>query len=129
MNIGALLLIAVGGYILYKHFYAPTTTTTGSQVTPSSPQFTDNLLLTKQLMATKARDNAFYISQGGLLDWHQWNYIYREVRGVDAPQPDTDTQVRLTLDEWINVTFRPGLGGSIRVSDAGKFERANVRYI
>jgi hypothetical protein len=145
-NIGIILLL-VGGYLLYRYYASsgagssPSVTGEPTSQLQAATKPAEDLVITKQLMARKAADNDFFKQQGGLMDWHQWNYIYREVRGIDAPQPSgIDLMTRLSLDEWFAVTFG-GVGliiprQSIRErvpriirTNISRFEKANVRRI
>lgn len=109
-NMGLILLL-IGGYLLYKSGYL-TSSSSGSGESSDSGS-SDNQASgstvdpnTKNLMKRAAEGNAYYIQQGGLLDWHQWNYIFQQVRGISAPEPaGINPQLRLTLDEWLSVTF------------------------
>lgn len=74
------------------------------------PAVAPDVIGLKKAMLNVAKTNDFYINQNGLMNWHQWAYIYRQVKGVDAPAVSANPDERMTLDEWFNRTFPIGMG-------------------
>lgn len=71
------------------------------------------------------RTNAYRVTQGGNLTWHQWNFFYKQVSGgVDAYDPASlglPSDTPISLDEFLGhaakvsgfsglYAMRPGLG-------------------
>jgi hypothetical protein len=141
MNIQQLLLLAVGGYLLYKGYeyyigQQPTdktkTGTTGTS-TPS-PGPSQDLMATIQLMqqwyTAHIPQNDPNYGQG-LMSFDHWNFVYQQVRGVPGPawedvKANYDRGKRITLNEWAALVsaWKPGFSGLSGFNGLGTLERA-----
>jgi hypothetical protein len=87
---------------------------------------------TRALLLAWATPNAFYQSQGGLMNGDQWGYGYQVVRGIAPPDPLTmfpgqDRAKLLTIDEYLAGITSSGLSGIRRVrARASSSARSNA---
>lgn len=74
-----------------------------------------------QLMEDRARQGAsnnegWLKGYNGTLNWDQWGWIYKQVRGVKAISPedagfDKDRNFKITASEWWSFASKGGLSG------------------
>lgn len=136
-NILGLVLLGVGGYVLYEWYTQSASgaksTPIGSSTTPNNTTTTTNttptvnannpvagtiatsLSTTRELLQNWANNNGFYQAQNGLMTPFQWAYGYNAVRGntsVDIPNLFLPDNTRLlTIDEFLSVIGTNGLSG------------------
>jgi len=127
MNIVKVALIGAGGYLLYDYLTggglvskllggAGSVVGTGQTgaTTPSVNAMTQtSQITTYQLMASRMRNDAHIIAQGGLGTASQYNYYYQLIKGVPAkltnnPYPSS---YLMTLDQWWTLASASGLSG------------------
>jgi hypothetical protein len=121
MDIGKLLLFGGLAYVAYEYFLAPAaapaTTPAGGIQPANSPAPTAssaaNPLTTQQMVqAIAAKQNPPFTQ--GTID--QWDYYYKQARGIDAPDPggyitaDQRGEI-LTFPEWYALASAHGLSG------------------
>ena len=133
-----LILAGVGLYWLWKQGYLFRLTTDygqdqGPAAPANPPETAQGIAVTRELMLRKAQGNQFYINNGGLLNWHQWNYIHKEVRGIGRPEPQgIDLNINMTLDEWLSLSYQSNLGRLTDIVRSGGtygIEGRNVRWL
>jgi hypothetical protein len=108
------LLILGGGGLAVWYFMRGQTAAQPTAAQPEQPAAPAPSTATKDLIRT-ASTKAGYAADGRL-NYDQWNYFYRQVRGVDGPDPETvfpgqDRTFLLTLDEYWAGASQHGLSG------------------
>jgi hypothetical protein len=135
MDIGKLILVAVGGFVAYEWFIAPSTTTTTT--TTTTPPATPPPATTPAPTAAQQQQAAANVSTQGLIaalmgkevppltsaTADQMGYFYSQARGVAAPNPgsyltdSTAPQAQsgylFTLPEWCSDSGLCGLSGIV----------------
>jgi hypothetical protein len=104
-----ILLLGGGGLLLYR--VAPGILDLG----PDEPAADDsgaNAADVKGLVAAEAKRRGF----PALMSGDQWNWVYHEIRGLEAPDPtviwpDRDRSFKMTVDEWFSGMSPAGLSG------------------
>jgi len=144
MNFTTLLLLAAGGYLLYKQYGSTATaivsqgggTPDGESTVPTTPSLaTDirSLIMAQAIKGGEPGPNAYDV----------WNYYYKLVRGTYGPDWETATEklavgdprhdrgFKLNINEFLALTTPLGLGrsgfGALNVANA--WESADKRYI
>lgn len=119
----ALIALAAGAYLLFKNGFfdsflggatTPTTPANGGTTPIVGGTNTSVAFDIKSAMQSKMTQ----MQVGPMLNWDQWNFVYKEVRGVDGPSfesvPDVYSRGRdyqMTLDEYLSHAKPLGLSG------------------
>jgi len=116
-------LLATAGYLLWREYAAGAQEPGGAEqpgvaapgageaagAAPAAPPSATPTLVGEAAAAA---------GEGPLLNYDQWAYYYRQVRGVTAPDygavfPGAERSYRMTVDEWWSGLVAYGLAGGV----------------
>lgn len=144
MDIAKLLLIGVGGYVLYQVFQGQDNQVVGILPTTEPANVVPAVTTPSAVPAFKARVLEEMSKNGDTrttMDADNWGYYYQRAYGVAGPDPDNiglpSRGLLMTIDEWIgriqplSVVGLSGLrlGGVNTVAVATGYEMLNIRDV